>query len=48
MTGNSHLKQQREREIDGGLCGARDRSGKKVSSRRRDSDDARAGRYGKC
>jgi hypothetical protein len=47
-TGNALLKQQREREMDRGLCGARDRSGKKASSRHKDSNDARAGTYGKC
>jgi len=47
-TGNALLKQQRERELDQGLCGVRDRSGRKASSRRRDSDDATAGTYWKC
>jgi hypothetical protein len=45
-TGNALFKQQWEREITRGICGARDSSGKNVSSRCSDSDDARAGPYG--
>ena len=45
-TGNALFKQPRERDMDRGLCGARDRSGKTASSRCRDSDNARAGIYG--
>jgi hypothetical protein len=48
MTGNALLKQRREREMDRGFCGERDRCGKNASSRRRESDDARAKRYDYC
>jgi hypothetical protein len=48
LTGIALFTQQREIELDQGLCGARDRRSKKASSRHRDSDDARAGTYGKC
>jgi len=44
--GNTLFKQRREREMVRGLCGVRDSSGKTASSRRRDSDYARAGTYG--
>jgi len=47
-TANALVQQRREREMDRGLSGARDRSGKKASSRRRDSDDTRARPYGIC
>jgi len=46
-TANIRFKKSREKEMDQGSCGARDCSGKKGSARRRDSDDARAGTYGK-
>jgi len=45
-TGNALLEQWREREMDRGLCGVTDRSGKTASSRCRDRDNARAGTYG--
>ena len=47
-TRNALFKQRREGEMDPRLCGYRDRCGTKVSSIRRDSDHARAGRYEKC
>jgi hypothetical protein len=47
-TGKARFMHQNDSELDRGLCGARDRSGNKVSSRHRDSDDATAGTYGKC
>jgi hypothetical protein len=46
--GNTLFKQRREKEMDRGLCGERDDSGKKARLRRTDSDDSRAGAYGKC
>jgi len=47
-TGNALFKQWRDREMDWGLCGERDRCGKNPSSRRRDSGDARAKRFDSC
>jgi len=44
-TGNALFNQRREREMDQGLCGERDRCAKKVTSRCSDSDYARAERY---
>jgi hypothetical protein len=41
--GNEQIMQRREKEMDQGLCGARDRSGKKARLRRTHSDDARTG-----
>ena len=48
MTGNVLFKQPRERDMDQGLCGERDRCRKKASLRRRDSDYARAEWYDYC
>jgi len=41
-TENALLKQRRDRAMDQGVCGERDRFGKKASTRRRDSDYAGA------
>jgi len=44
-TGNALFKQWQESDMDWGLCGWRDHCGKKASSRRRNSDYARADQY---
>ena len=45
---NALCMQQRDREMDRGLCGERTCGCKNASSRRRDNNDARAERYDYC